>query len=238
MTRAPSISAALLLGLVTALPADAQESAAGGNASSVVCTHAPASIASAAEHDGRLACAAAEDALRLLGRCDIQARRPLRIHILPEVRHPFGGTVFGLFDPRTQVVLVSSSASIPALVADTPYARLPQTTFYKSLVVHEVVHAVLHQNYRQQPSTRAAYEYPAYALQIASMPAKERDELLASLLDSRDRHGHLVFSDNILLFDPFFFAARAYEHLSASERGCPNLHALLQGNADFVALSP
>jgi hypothetical protein len=40
--------------------------------------------------------------------------------------------------------------------------------------------------------------------------------------------------DAILAFDPFFFAARAYEHFRASADGCAQLQALLAGDAAFI----
>ena len=50
--------------------------------------------------------------------------------------------------------------------------------------------------------------------------------------------GEFVFNDAILLFDPFFFAVHAYEHLNSATDGCAQLHALLDGQAAFVPNLP
>lgn len=240
MQPTKSALAALLLNLAaTATPGAAQETfVIPASLPIQACAQALVHVTAASAGEHELACSAAEDALRLLGRCNITVRRPLQIHIVSKVRHPLGGEIFGLFDPKTEKVLVTQYANIPALVTGTPYAELPQSAFYKSLVVHEIVHGILHQNYQRKPSSRAAYEYPAYALQIASLPSSERDKFLLSSIDSRARGGNFLFSDSILLFDPFFFAARAYEHFSASTNACGHLQALLQGEVVFIATLP
>jgi hypothetical protein len=153
---------------------------------------------------------------------------------MSEVNHPFGGAVFGLFDPKQERVLITQEANIASLVEGTPYATLPQRDFYRSLVVHEVVHGILHQNLKRPATTHAAYEYPAYALQIESLAPDIRDTFLQSF-DQAAIAANSIFNDPVLLFDPYFFAARAYRHFKASADGCADLRRLLEGEVDFIA---
>jgi hypothetical protein len=156
---------------------------------------------------------------------------------MSEVRHPFSGAIFGLFDIKRERVLVTQQAKIPPLVKDTPYADLPPHDFYRSLIVHEVVHAVMHQNLKRAATSHAVYEYPAYAIQIESLPASVRDQFLKSFEQDAIR-ADAIFNDSVLLFDPFFFAAQAYQHFHASANGCAHLHALLEGEVPFIATMP
>ena len=153
---------------------------------------------------------------------------------MSEVRHPFSGAIFGLFDTKQGRVLVTHEANIPSLVKDTPYAELPQRDFYRSLIVHEVVHGVMHQNLKRSAATHAAYEYPAYALQIESLAPSVRDKFVQSF-DQTAFIADTIFNDSVLLFDPYFFAARAYHHFKASINGCAHLNRLLGGEVDFIA---
>ena len=162
------------------------------------CPEALADVTAASSDERRLACSAAGDALQMLGRCGIYLRRPLHLQIMSEVRHPFGNSpIFGLFDTKQDRVLVTQEANIQYLVKDTPYAQLPQRDFYRSLIVHEVVHGIMHQNLKWQPASHAAYEYPAYALQIASLPSSVRDKFLRSI-PNRARPSEFVLNDTIL----------------------------------------
>jgi hypothetical protein len=190
-------------------------------------------VIAASPDERHFACSAAGDAIQLLARCGIAPQQALHLQILSEVHHPFGGAILGFFDTKRKRILVTQEANIPSLVKDTPYASLPQRDFYKSLIVHEVVHGIMHQNLKRPASTHAAYEYPAYALQIESLTPHVRDTFLRSFDHTVETTS--LFSDPILFFDPYYFAARAYQHFKASVNGCAHLTALLGGEAAFIA---
>ena len=198
------------------------------------CPAIPVSVVAGSPEEGDVACSAARTALELLGRCRIHPRKPFDVHIVDEVRHPQNGAIFGLYDPFQQRAVVARPSTLPALVEGTPYAILPPVDFYRSLIVHEVVHAVMHQNLNRRASTHAAYEYPAYALQIESLPPEVRDGFLQSF-DQQAVRAASLFNDAVLLFDPFFFAARAYHHFKDATDGCAHISALLDGEVDFIA---
>ena len=200
------------------------------------CPAAAVAVTAAYPEERRLACSAASDAIRLVGRCGISLRRPLGVQIMSEVRHPLGGAIFGLLDTKRETVLVTQEANIPTLVKDTPYAALPQRDFYRSLIVHEVIHGVMHQNLKRPAASHAAYEYPAYALQIEFFAPNVRNQFLQSFDQTAIKSdATFVFSDPVLFFDPYFFAARAFHHFKASPNGCAHLTALLEGDVAFIA---
>jgi hypothetical protein len=189
--------------------------------------------ASSAE-ERQFACSAAGDAIALLGRCEIKLQRPLRLKIQSEVRHPLNGPIFGLLDTKRELVLVTQPSNIPSLAKDTPYATLPLEDFYRSLIVHEVVHGVMHQNLTRPATTHSAYEYSAYALQIASMSEAVREQFLRNF-DAAEIKSKFLFNDIVLFFNPYFFAARAYMHFRDAADGCAHLQGLLRDDAGFIA---
>jgi hypothetical protein len=200
------------------------------------CLASAVDVTATSKEERELACSAAGDAIRLLDRCGISLRKPLELHIVSEVKHPLGGAIFGLFDTKQERVLVTREGNIPLLVEGTPYAKLPQRDFYRSLIVHEVVHGVMHQNLKRPATTHAAHEYPAYALQIESLAPHVREAFLNSF-DQTAIASKALFNDTVLFFDPYFFAASAYHHFKASADGCAHLTALLHGEVAFIAPS-
>lgn len=80
----------------------------------------------------------------------------------------------------------------------------------------------------------SAHEYPAYALQIESLPSSVRQNFLLSMRDEASID-NFSFNDIVLSIDPFLFAAHAYWHLRASGNGCGHLTALLAGEAAFIS---
>ena len=199
------------------------------------CEEIPVNVTAPSLGEVRVACSEASHALQLLGRCNITVQRPLHIYIRSEVRHPFGGVIFGLFDAKEERVLVTQEESVSTLTENTPYGILPRHDFYRSIIVHEVIHGVIHQNLKRTPTSHAAYEYPAYALQIESLSSIVRDKFL-HFFDSEAIKADTIFNDSILLFDPYLFAARAYRHYRSSVDGCFHLRAVLEGEASFIAV--
>jgi hypothetical protein len=89
------------------------------------------------------------------------------------------------------------------------------------------------QHLKRPASTHAAYEYPAYALQIESLGAEQRDIFL-NAFDQAALVSEALFNDVVLFFDPYLFAARAYHHFKRSPDGCGHLNGLLQGGVPFI----
>jgi hypothetical protein len=202
------------------------------------CLGMPVDVRAESADERRLACAAAADTIGLLGRCGISPRRLLRVQIQREVRHPLSGeAIFGMLDARHERILVTHESNIPSLVQGTPYARLPQRDFYKSLLVHEIVHGIMQQNLNRSARSHAAYEYPAYALQIESLPPQVRAAFFQAF-DQSTIETTSVFNDTVLFFDPYHFAARAYRHFKTSVDGCAYLASLLDGEAAFIVAAP
>ena len=153
---------------------------------------------------------------------------------MSELPHHRSGAIFGLLDTKREAALVTHEGNTPSLVKDTPYAKLQQRDFYRSVIVHEVVHAVMHQNLKLPSTSQAAYEYSAYALQIESLDPEARDEFLRSFDQPATDAGSMLFNDALLLFDPYLFAARAYHHFQAAADQCTHLRSLLRGEAVFI----
>ena len=227
------LSLGILCGLLVS-PANATHAA--NEHTTVPCAGVMASTITASEAEHRLICDAAETAINRLNQCSIAIKRPLSIKVSEVVHSPFGTAIFGRFDGEADTILVTRIGNIEALTGDTPYRELPLPDFYMSLVVHEVVHAAMHQNYRRLPTSRAAYEYPAYALQLDSMMPAVRSKLLTTNRAHEERS--ILFNDMILGFDPFLFAARAYEHFAAPGQSCSRLQTLLDGDVDFIITIP
>ncbi len=198
------------------------------------CPDLPVQVSASTPEVRALVCRGARDAIALLRKCEIHVQRPVAVSIRDEVRHPLGQVVIGLFEPARERILIAAYERMAALVEDTPYRVIPLEDFFRSVVVHEIVHAVLNQHYRQRPHNVAVYEYPAYALQIASLPPTARALFLEHVGARGDTH-EPRFNDLMLAFDPYLFAARAYHHFSASRTGCAHVTTLLGGKAEFIA---
>jgi hypothetical protein len=180
---------------------------------------------------------AANRALQLFAHCGLAAKRTVHVRIQDEVHHPHSGLVFGLFDPTKEVVRIARRARLPELIKQTPYATLPLEDFYASLVVHEVVHALMHQHQSKLATSQSAYEYLAYALQIETMPPAVRSTFLEPFKPA-EFSSDIMLNDFLLFLKPQYFAARAHALFSRANDRCAHIHALLNGELDFIVSTP
>ena len=199
------------------------------------CPGSPIEVTGATQREFDLVCDGASKALRQLGACRIATRREIRIELRAGISHPVGRDAIAYYDTVRGIVLVPRFETVAATVAETPYRFLSPSEFYRSMVVHELVHAVLQQNARRAPQSRSEQEYPAYALQIASLSDSARARLLQPYAHLAVK-GEFIFNDILLALDPIHFALRAYLHFSESGGGCTRLRSLLSGDADFIAI--
>lgn len=180
------------------------------------------------------ACAGVRKAVEALGRCGIRPSAVLYVEVAGVVRGPDGTPMFGRYDRADDIILVAASESIERLARNTPFEQLPARDVFESLVVHETVHAIMEHNMVIPARTRSALEYPAFALQIHALPDAARDRFLQQAGEA-DGGASDIFSDAILMLDPFYFAARAYRHFMSEAGGCKSLQAIVSGRTAFIA---
>lgn len=206
-----------------------------GRNQAMICSQDMVRISASSALEQSLGCAAADAVIRRLAACDIILKRPVSILVSESVRTPHGTEAFGVFDPDGGIINVTALSGLARLAAGTPYATLSPATLYKSVVTHETVHAVMQQNYIRKPSSRAAYEYPAYAIQLELLALEDNGEPNSELFKNDD---NLLLSDLILGLDPFVFAARAFRYLRGDSGRCDSLRGALEDRADFIVSLP
>lgn len=202
----------------------------------IQCARVPVQLIAWPQSEREMVCAAAEDAIRLLGQCDLLPDKSIIIELMSGAKGGGrSGETFGFFSAMANRVYVTSSQHAATMSRETPFAAISESEFRSSLIVHEVTHAVLHQHYKQKPKTRTALEYPAYVMQIASLSPTAR-KAFQSAVGAGPLRKNFLFNDIILAIDPYVFAALAHEHFKTFPGGCTNIRALLDGGADFVAM--
>jgi hypothetical protein len=206
-----------------------------GRDKSVICAGGMVRINAPSELEQSLGCAAADMAIRRLAACDIILKQPFSISVSETVLTPRGTEAFGVFDPDGDVMNVTALAGLARMAAGTPYATLSPVALYKSVIAHETVHAVMQQNYTRKPTSRAAYEYPAYAIQMELLTLEHNGELNSRLVKSRDKP---LLNDLMLGLDPFVFAAHAYGYLQDDGNRCSSLRDTLADRVDFIVTLP
>lgn len=121
-------------------------------------------------------CQPASWAIDQMDHCGFAIKEKLTVEVVEDLRHPFGIPVVGKSDSSEFSVQVASPSQCRQLAREEiALAEVEFHALYESIVVHEVIHAVLWQQ-RDHPKNESvseiAGEYVAYALSLQPFPVK------------------------------------------------------------------
>ena len=181
-----------------------------------------------ATHD--MICAAASKASQVLATCGLVPRAPIEIETVDGPIHGFARCLADFDCDLGRIQIIEPSLMCDNLLAEDPYALLPDDVVFRSMLTNELAHALVDQNSGDHPVALVDHEYIANALELAALAPEHRETLL-------DAAGIVppVSPEVIDLFiyglAPRKFAAAAYLHFEAS--GCATITGILDGTHTF-----
>lgn len=204
------------------------------------CVGTNATVTADSMYDTYLACAGAADAANFLAHqgfvvdtvVHIDVRETVYLHAKrkPDFR------ILGRFEPEQNLVLVTSTLSQRSMAQEKPILGIPyEEALFRSVVAHEVAHAIAEDNFHIAEPTRVAHEYIAYIVQLATLPRRLRQQIL-------DRHTADAFENeweiNPMVYglNPEAFAVKAFRHYSSPGVGAAFLQTLL--SRDLLSMFP
>jgi len=226
----------LFLGLVIFVatftsPADAAERR---------CAGTNATVYADSVYDTYLACAGAADAVAFLSQQGLTVDTVMRIDVLDSVYLHENDTpsyrILGQFDAKQDVIMVTSIKGQLQMAAEKPIFGVPyQEALFRSVVAHEVAHAIAEDNFHVTEPTRLAHEYIAYIVQLATMVPGLRQQVL-------DHHPVPAFESELEInpmvygLNPDVFAVKAFRHFRSPGVGTTFVQALL--SRDLLSIFP
>lgn len=173
-------------------------------------------------------CDGVEDALTFFGRLGLSLSHPLTIVVMSDLPEAFGDNALGCYQEEEQTVYVLTFSAFEerGFWFGVPAHRAA----YRSLVTHEVAHAVAGCNFKIPNPTYHAHEYVAYVAMLATMNHDLREQVLTATpgtgFDELSEINELTHA-----FDPRRFGIDAYRHYLKPEYGDAFLLKVLSGEA-------
>ena len=173
-------------------------------------------------------CDSAGDALTFFTQLNMELSHPLVIEIVQSLPDWMSESAVGCYQEEEQRVFV---LTFSAFTKREVWFGVPvNPAMYRSLVTHEVAHAVASCNFKISEPTIHAEEYVAYVAMFAMMNPVFRARVLAANpeagFDSESEINEITYS-----FDPMRFGVAAYRHYLRREHGDAFLLRVLSGNA-------
>ncbi len=167
--------------------------------------------------DAQSACGAVADAQAFLAAQGLDTSHAIEIRfveVMPEI--VAGLPVLGCYVRSEQVVYALSFEQ--CRTRRLPHDIAVDRNFHRALVVHEVAHRIVTANAGREPLSAVAHEYFAYVTMFATMPAAQREQVLAKIPGSGfDATAEINLTTYLL--DPVFFGAQAYRHFLKPANG-------------------
>jgi hypothetical protein len=227
----PRLVPAALLVLAAATPFAAQAQTPGkppAKARTLVCPDMRVTVRSVTPADASLACDGARDAIAFLASQGFGTDVPVLIDIAPAMPAAAARTAVGCYLESERRVVVLPFA---AFRRNRTWMGVPSDArAYRSVVTHEVAHAIAACNYKGTAVPITGKEYIAYVTMLATMETDRRDRVLAAFPDPAFE-GDWQMNTMVYLFDPQRFGVRAYRHYMQPGHGREFLQAILQGTA-------
>jgi len=194
----------------------------------VRCEAQNVSVRSPGAADASLACKGARDAIDFLAAQGVHAKGSISIDLVRELPVGAERATAGCYLESGRRVVILTFFEFEKFKA---WFNLPvNAQLYRSLVAHEVAHALTAQSFKIATPSIAAKEYVAYVTMLATMAPGLRERVL-SQYPGQGFEGERQMSTTIYLLDPMRFGVRAYRHFLRPENGRDFLHAVLSGKA-------
>jgi len=178
--------------------------------------------------DALIACEGARDAMGFLAVQGLDVTGDIAIELLTRLPAVVSGSAAGCClesEKRVQILVYSEFKKFK-----TWFGIPIDGELYRSLVSHEVAHAVAAYNFKIPTPSIQAKEYIAYITQFSIMEPVLRERVV-SQFTCEAFEDDWQMSTTIYMFDCMGFGVRAYRHFLKLSNGHDYLHAILNGKA-------
>lgn len=195
-------------------------------AGEILCDALNVSVRSPDPAAARLACEGARDAIGFLAAQGFDVSGEVAVDVVARLPAIAGPSAAGCYMDSERRVVVLNFAEFSKLKT---WLNLPADAgVYRSLLSHEVAHAVGACNFRIARPSIQAKEYIAYVTMFATMAPGQRDLVLAQF-PGRGFDGDWQMGTTVYMLDPLRFGVQAYRHFLKPGNGRDYLHAILAG---------
>lgn len=179
-------------------------------------------------------CDSSAKALHILNGYGLAPKRQITIDIIENDINHLGYLAYGSYNSRTDRIALMSYESI-LLKDEKPkmFGEFFDRAHYRGAIAHEIAHAVFHHHSVNMSPGPAPQEYLAHAIQLASLPAEKRKNIIDRMGSASWEPGDTI-SDVYMALAPTRFAVKSYMHLTTMENPLAFIDILLNSKWFYV----
>lgn len=200
--------------------------AVAADASTLPCQGVAASVQTHQPETTAIACAGARDAAGFIGRLKLDAPRHVLIELVKQLPPDLRRDAVGCYATQSQRLMV---LEMPDFMARKRWLGVPTSAkLYRSVVAHEVAHALVGCHLGARSLASAGHEYLAYVAMFATMDGPTREAVLAAVPGEGFTHDTEI-NDMRYTLDPLVFGVEAYRHWLRQPDGEQFLRRVIDG---------
>lgn len=181
------------------------------------------------DDDARSACDGAKNAIIFLKSQGFTIPSSISVTLVDKMPDDVAPSALGAYFKSEQRIVI---LYYKIFVARREWYQVPiDRDVYRSVVSHEVAHAVAAHNFRMAEPSMLAEEYIGYVALFSTMPRTYRERVLALYPDTGVADDAFLHDPAVYMIDPIRFGANAYRHYLRPENGPAFLRAVLSGAA-------
>jgi len=207
-----------------------------GAAEPKTCAATTVSVEAVSEMLVQQVCETVRHTRLMLGACHLSLPRNILVVVSDELSGPSQRCI-GIYERAQSRISVLSPKGLHSVVDPlSAFADIEEQIFFESVLVHELTHAAFEYTASGLASCANNHEYVAYAMQMLSLPAHERQKIVATY-DIASPIDPLLLNSFIAAMAPDRFAAIVWQHYSERGNGCSFIRELVSGEST-LGLAP
>lgn len=215
------IIAVIFACLFHSLNSYAQENVNLCNGSSVV-------VAYTKIEDYQVVCDAAKDVIEIAKKIGLNEELNISISLVEQLKINNTNKFLAFFNPNTMEIQVLSMKACKQTFGNKVVFDLEiDKELYRSIIIHELAHALFWTNKGNNFIAREIHEYFAYTIQLALLDESYREKIISSsnvpAFSNRSE-----ISEEYYLLNPTRFAVKSYLHFTSVKESWPYLLSLFK----------
>ncbi|MCP5407336.1 MAG: hypothetical protein H6963_07050 [Chromatiaceae bacterium] len=205
-------------------------------AETILCSDANAEVSAQTNEVCKEVCTAAKLTIGFLAGYGLKTTRPVRVSVVEQTIYSDSYSAYGSYDSRSDLVQIMSPQAITQTMSAPSVNQQPLDSIqYRSIVVHEVAHALIQQNNQVLPLPlgQAAQEYLACVTQLSIMPSALRDEMIRKADVGAWESGDVI-SSVYMAISPERFAVKSYLHFQRQPEPGKFVDKLLKSKSRYL----
>jgi len=176
--------------------------------------------------DYQVVCDAAKDVIEIAKKIGLNEELNISISLVEQLKINNTSKFLAFFNPNAmEIQVLSMEACKQAFGNKVVFDLEIDKKLYRSIIIHELAHALFWQNKGNNFIAREIHEYFAYTIQLALLDESYREQIISSsnvpaFADMSE------ISEEYYLLDPTRFAVKSYLHFISVKESWPYLRSL------------